>query len=152
MNSNSIKPQDIYTDEPMYFTSNVLLAEDNVINQKVLQLMLKKLGYPHSDVAASGIEVLKALERQPYDVVLMDIGMPEMDGLQATRFIRQHWPAREQPHIIAVTAYGTSDAREACFYAGMDDFISKPVQMEELQSALNLMWSARETSASKLIR
>ena len=84
MTSNSIKPPDIYTDEPMYFTSRVLLAEDNVINQKVLQLMLKKLGYLHSDVAASGIEVLKALERQPYDVVLMDIRMPEMDGLQAT--------------------------------------------------------------------
>jgi CheY-like chemotaxis protein len=115
------------------FKLSILIAEDNAINQKVMLLMLKKLGH-HADVVANGIEVLQALERH-YDVVLMDIGMPEMDGLQATKYIRYHWPAREQPRIIAVTAYGMSNVREICLDAGMDDFISKPVQIEELKSA-----------------
>ena len=120
---------------------SVLIAEDDEINQKVMLLMLKKLGH-HADVVANGIEVLQALERH-YDVVLMDIGMPEMDGLQATKYIRHHWPAREQPRIIAVTAYGRSNVREICLDAGMDDFISKPVQIEELKSALQFV--KRET-------
>ena len=113
---------------------SVLVAEDDAINQKVILLILKKLGH-HADVAANGIEVLRALDRH-YDVVLMDIGMPEMDGLQATKYIRHHWPAREQPRIIAVTAYALKGNREMCLDAGMDDFISKPVRIEELRSAL----------------
>jgi len=105
------------------FKLSVLIAEDNAINQKVMLLMLKKLGH-HADVVANWIEVLQALERH-YDVVLMDIGMPEMDRLQANKYIRYHWPPGEQPHIIAVTAYGRSNVREICLDAGMDDFISK---------------------------
>jgi len=116
---------------------SVLVAEDNAINQKVILLILKKLGH-HADVAANGIEVLRALDRH-YDVVLMDIGMPEMDGLQATRTIRHHWPARDQPYIIAVTAYAFEDYREKCLDAGMNDFISKPVRIEELESALHFV-------------
>ena len=116
---------------------SVLVAEDDAINQKVMLLMLKKLGH-HADVVANGIEVLQALERH-YDVVLMDIGMPEMDGLQATKYIRHHWPAREQPRIIAVTAYALKGNREMCLEAGMDDFISKPVRIEELKSALQFV-------------
>ena len=116
---------------------SVLVAEDDAINQKVIMLMLKKLGH-HADVVANGIEVLQALERH-YDVVLMDIGMPEMDGLQATKYIRHHWPAREQPRIIAVTAYALKGNREMCLEAGMDDFISKPVRIEELKSALQFV-------------
>ena len=123
------------------FELSVLIAKDNAINQKVMLLMLKKLGH-HADVVANGIEVLETLGRH-YDVVLMDIGMPEMDGLQATKYIRYHWPAREQPHIIAVTGYGRSNVREICLDAGMDDFISKPVRIEELKSALQFV--KRET-------
>jgi CheY-like chemotaxis protein len=123
------------------FELSVLIAEDDAINQRVILLMVKKLGH-HADVVANGIEVLQALESH-YDVILMDIGMPEMDGLQATKCIRHHWPAGEQPHIIAVTAYGRSNVREICLDAGMDDFISKPVQIEELKSALQFV--KRET-------
>jgi CheY-like chemotaxis protein len=118
------------------FRLSVLIAEDDAINQKVMLLMLKKLGH-HADVVANGVEVLQALERH-YDVVLMDIGMPEMDGLQATKYIR-HWSSIEQPYIIAVTAYGRSNVREICIDAGMDDFISKPVRIEELKSALQIV-------------
>ena len=116
---------------------SVLVAEDNAINQKVLLLMLKKLGY-RADVVTNGIEVLRALDRH-YDVVLMDVMMPEMDGLQATRTIRHHLDARDQPYIIAVTAYAFEDCREKCLDAGMDDFISKPVRIEELESALHFV-------------
>ncbi len=119
-----------------YPTLSILLAEDNMVNQKIMQLMLRKLGY-RVDVATNGIEALQALERQPYDVVLMDIQMPEMDGLEATRTIRQRWPTGEQPYIIAITACMQNGAREICLDAGMDDFVSKPVRLEELRSALN---------------
>ena len=128
------------------FKLSVLIAEDNAINQKVMLLMLKKLGH-HADVVANGIEVLQALERR-YDVALMDIGMAEMDGLQATKYIRYHWPARKQPRIIAVTAYGRSNVREICLDAGMDDFISKPVQIEELKSALQFVKPVFRTFSS----
>ena len=82
---------------------NILLAEDHVVNQKLALLMLERLGY-RADLAANGLEVLEALERQPYDVVLMDMQMPEMDGLDATRRILQRWPAGPRPRIIAMTA------------------------------------------------
>jgi CheY-like chemotaxis protein len=113
----------------------VLLAEDNIINQKVLLRMLNKLGYS-ADVAFNGLEVLQALERQPYDVILMDIQMPEMDGFEATRAIRKLWASADQPKIIAITAYALEGDREKCLEAGMDDYISKPVKMEELQKVL----------------
>ena len=111
----------------------ILLAEDNVVNQKVALKMLKKIGY-RADLAANGLEVLQALESLPYDVVLMDVQMPEMDGLEATRRIRQQWPAG--PKIIAVTACALEGDRERCLDAGMNDYISKPVSMQELESAL----------------
>jgi PAS domain S-box-containing protein len=114
----------------------ILLAEDNVINQKVTLSMLSKLGY-RADVAANGLEVLEALRRQAYDVVLMDIRMPEMDGLEATRLIRQQWPVDQQPHIIAVTADALSGSREEYLTRGMDDYISKPVRRYELMNALS---------------
>ncbi len=113
---------------------HILLAEDNVSSQKVVRQMIKRLGYT-VDVAANGIEALQALERQPYDLVLMDLRMPEMDGLEATRIIRQLWPDNG-PKIIAITAYALRGDREKCLDAGMDDYISKPVRIEELAEVL----------------
>jgi CheY-like chemotaxis protein len=96
----------------------------------VMQRMLKRLGYP-VDVAANGLEALQALERQSYDLILMDIMMPELDGLEATKVIRQRWPV-DGPRIIAVTAYALKYSKTMCLDAGMDDYISKPFQIEEL--------------------
>lgn len=112
----------------------ILLAEDNVVNQKVALKMLKKIGY-RADLAANGLEVLQALERLPYDVVLMDVQMPEMDGLDATRHIRRLWPSGG-PKVFAITAYAMDGDRERCIDAGMDGYISKPVQIHELALAL----------------
>jgi CheY-like chemotaxis protein len=111
----------------------ILLAEDNISSQKLTLQMLKKLGYK-ADTVANGIEALQALERQHYDVVLMDVKMPEMDGLQATRIIRQRW--QDGPKIIAITAYALEGDREKCLEAGMDDYISKPIDKEDLARAL----------------
>ncbi len=112
----------------------LLLAEDNLINQNVALRMLKKLGI-EADVAVNGIEVLEALERQNYDIVLMDVQMPEMDGFEASRAIRERWRERA-PHIIAVTAHAMEDDRKRCIEAGMDDYISKPVKIEDLAEML----------------
>ncbi len=113
----------------------ILLAEDNAMNQKIMLLMLGKLGYS-ADVAANGLEVLQALKRQPYDVVIMDIRMPGMDGIEATKTIRSSLPGPEQPKIIAITAYALVGDREKCLGVGMDDYIAKPVNMYELKTAL----------------
>ena len=113
---------------------SILLAEDNLVNQMVTQRMLNKLGC-RADVASNGIEVLRALERQSYDVVIMDVLMPEMDGLEATREIRRRWP-ESGPKIIAMTASVLKCDRETCLAAGMDGYISKPAKLVELKSAL----------------
>ena len=115
-------------------TLRILLAEDNVYSQKVAKQMLKRLGY-RADVVANGIEALQALERQPYDIVLMDIKMPEMDGFETTRFIRQRWPVNG-PKVIAMTAYALEGDRDECLAAGMNDYISKPVKIGELAAVL----------------
>ncbi|MDF5708519.1 MAG: PAS domain S-box protein [Nostoc sp. S4] len=114
----------------------ILLAEDTLVNQKVALLMLQKMSY-QPDVVTNGLEVLQALQKQPYDVVLMDIHMPEMDGLEATRRICQQWEVGFRPYIIAITANAMRGDREACLAAGMNDYISKPVQIEELAQALS---------------
>ncbi|MHB8119653.1 MAG: PAS domain S-box protein [Methanothrix sp.] len=111
----------------------ILLAEDNKVNQMVTQRMLNKLGYS-ADVAVNGNEVLQALERQTYDVILMDVLMPEMDGLEATKAIRQRWP--DGPKIIAMTASALEGDRERCMAAGTDCYLSKPAKIEDLKSAL----------------
>ncbi|MEW6737857.1 MAG: response regulator, partial [Acidobacteriota bacterium] len=113
----------------------ILLAEDNLVNQKVALRILEKMGY-RADVAANGLEVLVALHRQQYDVVLMDVHMPEMDGLAASQRINEQWHRDERPTIIAMTANAMQGDREECLAAGMDDYICKPVKVEELQSAL----------------
>ncbi|MEH2193522.1 MAG: response regulator [Nostoc sp.] len=113
----------------------ILLAEDTVVNQKVALLMLQKMGYS-ADVVTNGVEVLKALQKQPYDVVLMDVQMPEMDGLETSRRICQEWSGF-RPHLIGITANAMRGDREVCLAAGMDDYISKPVRFQELAQALN---------------
>ena len=113
----------------------ILIAEDNRINQKVALKLLERIGY-RADVAANGVEALRALERQAYDVVLMDVQMPEMDGLAATRAIRERWPGASGPRVVAMTANAMRDDREACMAAGMDDFVSKPVVLAQLAAAL----------------
>jgi signal transduction histidine kinase/DNA-binding response OmpR family regulator/HPt (histidine-containing phosphotransfer) domain-containing protein len=143
----------------------ILLAEDNRVNQQVALLTLKQLGY-QADVVSNGREVLEALRCKPYDVVLMDVEMPQMDGLTATRLICQEWtadliledrgkesrvsqthaltpqPESPRPRIIAMTAYAMAGDRQKCLEAGMDDYISKPIQEQELIRALKLCESA----------
>jgi CheY-like chemotaxis protein len=113
----------------------ILLAEDNATNQKLAQRLLARLGY-RADVAATGIEVLSALRRQLYDVVLMDVQMPEMDGLEATRAIRHDWSTDARPYIIGLTANAGAQDREAALAAGMDDYLTKPIRVDELVTAL----------------
>ncbi len=113
----------------------ILLAEDNPMNQKVALRLLERLGYS-ADVAANGLEVLAALELKLYDVVLMDVQMPELDGLDATRRICERWPLDSRPHIIAMTANALPEDREACFAAGMNDYVAKPIRADELAAAL----------------
>jgi signal transduction histidine kinase/HPt (histidine-containing phosphotransfer) domain-containing protein len=116
-------------------TLRILLAEDNTVNQKVALLMLEQLGYS-ADVAANGREVLEALRRQRYDLVLMDVQMPGMDGLEAARRIAHEWPAGERPRIIAMTANALRGDREACLAVGMDDYLSKPILLDDLRDAI----------------
>jgi CheY-like chemotaxis protein len=115
---------------------SILLAEDNAVNQKLALLMLERLGY-RADVAGNGLEVLQALRRRRYDVVFMDVQMPEIDGLEATRAIVQKYGVKRRPRIVAMTANVMKEDRDECFAAGMDDFIPKPIQLAALVAALN---------------
>ncbi|MCU0541775.1 MAG: response regulator [Oscillatoriaceae cyanobacterium Prado104] len=114
----------------------ILLADDHLVNQKVALQILQRMGY-RADVAGNGKEVLEALRRQHYDVVLMDVQMPEMDGLEAARHIRDRWEEGSQPRIVAMTANAMQGDREECIAAGMDDYVSKPIAIEELVVALS---------------
>jgi signal transduction histidine kinase/DNA-binding response OmpR family regulator len=114
----------------------ILLAEDNVVNQKLALRLLQQMGY-RADVASNGIEAIESVQRQVYDVVLMDVQMPEMDGLDAARTICARWGARERPRIVAMTANAMQGDRDMCLAAGMDDYITKPIRVEHLVEALN---------------
>ena len=114
---------------------HLLLAEDNATNQKLALRLLARMGY-RADLAANGLEGLEALERQRYDVVLMDMQMPEMDGLEATRQIIARWQPQERPYIVAMTANAMEGDREMCLAAGMNDYVSKPVRVQSLVEAL----------------
>lgn len=109
----------------------ILLAEDNVSNRKVTLKMLERLGYK-ADAVINGHEVIQALERQQYDLVIMDIVMPKMSGFDAAKEIRRRFPASKQPKVIALTAFVIPSSKEMCLEAGMDDYIGKPVTMQEL--------------------
>jgi PAS domain S-box-containing protein len=131
------------------FGKRILLVEDNITNQQVAAGLLKKLGFK-ADIAANGVEALKALEIIPYDLVLMDVQMPEMDGLEATRRIRD-------PHssvlnhtlpIVAMTAHAMQADRESCMAAGMDDYVAKPIDSRELIRVMEL-WLARKIEEAK---
>ncbi|NWG06196.1 MAG: GAF domain-containing protein [Chloroflexi bacterium] len=112
----------------------ILLAEDNAVNQKLALRLLEQMGY-RADMASNGLEAVESIQRQFYDVILMDVQMPEMDGLDATRNIRKLTGIR-QPRIIAMTANAMEGDRELCLEAGMDDYISKPIRINELVEAL----------------
>jgi CheY-like chemotaxis protein len=115
----------------------LLVADDNAINRKVAGAMLKRLGYT-ADMAVNGLEVLRALETATYDIILLDVAMPEMDGYETSRRIHEKWAAHEsdRPRLIALTGYAMTGDRELCLAAGMDDYITKPLQVEDLRAAL----------------
>jgi CheY-like chemotaxis protein len=124
-----------------YHPLRILLAEDNAVNQKLALRLLEKMGY-RADVAANGLEAIEAVERSlaakaPYDAILMDIQMPEMDGLAATRQIVDRWPWDQLPAIIAMTANVMTGDRELTIEAGMDDYVAKPIRVDELINALS---------------
>src|SRR5207248_3469342 len=118
--------QDLPFDETMAerLPLRILLAEDNSVNQKLALRLLGRMGY-RADVAGNGIEAIQSIERQDYDVVLMDVQMPEMDGLEASRRICAKWHRDHRPRIIAMTANALHGDREVCLAAGMDDYVSK---------------------------
>jgi CheY-like chemotaxis protein len=124
----------------------ILLAEDNMVNRRVATLMLERLGY-HIATATDGSEVLQELGEHFYDVILMDIHMPRIDGFEATRLIHQQWPAESRPRIIALTAAATQEDRRRCLEVGMDDYTSKPFQLEDLKHVLQVAFSARMVRA-----
>jgi len=112
----------------------ILVAEDNVVNQKLALRLLQQMGY-RADLASNGIEAIESVERQTYDVILMDVQMPEMDGLEAARRINARWNS-DRPRIVAMTANAMQGDREMCIAAGMDDYLTKPIRVERLVEAL----------------
>ncbi|MEM6611937.1 MAG: ATP-binding protein [Cyanobacteria bacterium P01_C01_bin.72] len=126
----------------------ILLAEDNSVNQKVASLILEKLGY-RADIVSNGSEAINLVQTVPYDCILMDVEMPETDGITATkRIIAQNLP--HTPYIIGLTAYATREDRDRCFQAGMQDFITKPIRVAELERALNKIIALREQDTCQL--
>jgi CheY-like chemotaxis protein len=113
----------------------ILVAEDNPTNVKLIKMVLGGLGY-RPDIAGNGLEVLAALRRQPYDVVLMDVRMPELDGIETTRCIRDEWRNGQRPRIVALTAGVMPEERKACLDAGVDEFLVKPAVRASLIEAL----------------
>jgi CheY-like chemotaxis protein len=122
---NGILTASFAEDHPL----SILIAEDNVINQKLIERILHKLGY-QTDTAADGIKVIDALIKKDYNVILMDVRMPEMDGLETTQAIRQM--TIEQPYIIAMTANAMSQDKEECLLIGMNDYIAKPMRLADI--------------------
>jgi signal transduction histidine kinase/DNA-binding response OmpR family regulator len=144
--SSRSKPSMPQTIEPLPLNHpelRVLVAEDNLVNQKVILQLLKRLGH-NADIANNGVEVLNYLQHHACDIVLMDVQMPEMDGLAATREIRQQIPIEQQPYVIALTANATQGDREVCLQAGMDNYLSKPIRMDALSAILQQYQTVRD--------
>jgi CheY-like chemotaxis protein len=133
--SGAIPAPDAPPDQPASAPLRILVAEDNPANQQVALRLLERLGH-HADLVSTGREVLAQLARSAYDVIFMDVQMPEMDGLEATRAICARRPAGERPRIIAMTAEAMEADRQACLAAGMDDYVVKPVRLDRLSRAL----------------
>ena len=121
----------------------LLIVEDNAVNQKVLALVLSRLGY-RADVAGNGLEGLQAVQRTPYDFVFMDVCMPEMDGLEATREIRR-WESAQtsRVHIVGLTANASPEDERKCLSSGMDAYLTKPVRPEAIARAIREFASAK---------
>ncbi len=129
------------------FPLRILLAEDHMVNQKVALRVLKQMGYV-ADVANNGVEALEALDRQDYDVVLMDVQMPELDGLEATREITKRWEENVRPVIVAMTANAMSEDEGRCLAAGMDLYLSKPIRISALQEALANAYELKQSRSN----
>jgi signal transduction histidine kinase len=123
------------TDLAQRLPLRILVAEDNPVNVQLVLILLQRMGY-QPDVAGTGVEVLEALRRQRYDVVLMDVQMPEMDGIEATRLIHRQWPEGQRPRIIALTAGVLPEERQQCVHAGVDEFLTKPLVVADLVRSL----------------
>ncbi|MFC3688018.1 response regulator [Aquipuribacter hungaricus] len=128
----------------------ILLAEDNTVNQKVTQLLLTKLGH-RADVVEDGLAAVQALRERRYDLVLMDMQMPNLDGLQATSRIRAWVPADEQPRIVAITANAMIEDRAACAAAGMDGYISKPLRSSDLRAVIDAVRASLPTAGAAVV-
>ncbi|AKG24619.1 hypothetical protein IJ00_12965 [Calothrix sp. 336/3] len=139
--TQKVKPETKATDEVIdaqmakTHPLRILLADDNLVNQRIICLTLQRMGYK-ADLASNGVEVLDALRSQSYDVILMDVRMPKMDGLEATQKIRQELASSDRPWIIALTANAMFNDRETCLAAGMNDYLAKPIRIPELVAAL----------------
>ncbi|MEO6852233.1 MAG: response regulator, partial [Mucilaginibacter sp.] len=146
---NEDKQKQVLSDDfAVQFPLTILVAEDNLINQKLIMRILNKLGY-QPDMAGNGVEVLQKMERKTYDVVLMDVQMPEIDGLEATAAIRaKTW---QQPFIIAMTANAMSGDKEICIKAGMDEYIAKPMKLQELVDMLKEVQPKKEAEPVKTV-
>ena len=127
----------------------ILVVEDNIANQKLMVRLLGLMGY-RPKIAGNGLEAIAALEAETFDLVFMDVQMPELDGLEATRRIRQRWPSAAGPRIVAMTASVMVGARELCLAAGMDDYMSKPIRVEELTAAVEATPAPRDPGAASI--
>jgi CheY-like chemotaxis protein len=125
----------------------VLLADDSLVNRKVAARLLERWGY-RPDVVGNGFEVLDAMRRRSYDIVLLDVQMPEMDGLEASRRICAEWEPGKRPVLIALTAGAMKEDRERCLAAGMDDYLAKPINLQELQAVLENCYSVFQARAA----
>ncbi len=125
---------------------SILVAEDNLINQKLIQRMLRSMGYEPT-IVGTGLEVLNSFEQTPCDLIFMDVQMPELDGMEATQRIRQRYGSQASPKIVAMTAFALAGDKEKCLKAGMDDYLSKPFNAEQVTSMIR-KWGAHKSSAA----
>lgn len=129
----------------------ILIAEDSSINQELVLTILNKMGYT-ADVVNNGIEAIEAIKKHPYNIIFMDVQMPEMDGLTAARYIVQNWSDNQRPKIIAMTASAFQEDKQNCLDAGMDDYISKPIRIEQVQEMLQKWSQGIETAVTEIER